>query len=193
MNEAHLYDIKKEDVITKKYLDIIANDDEIVIETYRIENNLSDEYFYDDPDYKEWVEEKIDIEYNKKINELQDLISLEDGTIEIWRAMKVEDDWIEHLLKNGKHLGIYWSYEESGAEPHWGYNNDKRKNDIVLVTKVKEEYVDWINTIRLNVAPLSSEEKEIRLFKNTPIKIEELYFNGVLIKNNLIYKKIFYS
>ena len=58
-------------------------------------------------------------------------------------------------------------------------------------SSVKVDEVDWINTIRLNMDPSAEEEKEIRLFKNTPLEIESLEINDKEIDITLIKDKIF--
>jgi hypothetical protein len=74
-----------------------------------------------------------------------------------------------------KHLGIYWSWDENAAEAHWGHSGGQ--NIVVLIkSSVREEYVNWNETIIANMdISLGENEKEIQLFKNTKLKIEELY------------------
>ncbi len=47
---------------------------------------------------------------------------------------------------------------------------------VTVVSEIKEKYVDWIDTYRLNMdTSLGDMEKEIRLFKGTPLKIIRIY------------------
>jgi hypothetical protein len=87
--------------------------------------------------------------------------------------MTVKKDWLKHLETQGNRLGIYWSWDPDSAEPHWGYDNLKR--EIMIESKINEKYVNWIETLQQNINPNFEEEKEIRLFKNTPIKILAIY------------------
>lgn len=112
--------------------------------------------------------------------------NIHNDNIHIYRAITVDDDWIEHLQKQGRRLGIYWSYESNGAITHWGNYNKPKTAFITAI--INQKYVDWKTTLELNTDPVYSEEKEIRLYKNTPIKILDI---TVLIKiNNISFSKI---
>ena len=105
--------------------------------------------------------------------------------------MKVADDWYEKLINSGKHLGIYWSFDSNSAEAHWGHNQNTPV-EVLIKSSVNEEYVNWVDTIMLNMNPqLGEEEKEIRLFKNTSIKIEQLFINNEEIDISKIKNKEF--
>ncbi len=67
-------------------------------------------------------------------------------------------------------IGIFWSYGESTAEAHWGNFNAGFKQ-YLITGRVEPEYVDWETTLRMNLDPSSSIEKEIRLFNGSPITI----------------------
>ena len=42
-----------------------------------------------------------------------------------------------------------------------------------------EEYIDWVDTFRLNLEhEFMNDESEIRLFKNTPIQIKNIFWKG---------------
>jgi len=93
-------------------------------------------------------------------------------------------------------LGIYWSWDERAAEAHWG--NSAHNNDALIKSSIKEEYIDWRNTLYANMdMSLGEEEKEITLFKNTSLKIEELYVddNDVMTSDfaSVIKNKTFYA
>ena len=53
------------------------------------------------------------------------------------------------------------------------------------------DHVNWIDTIKTNMNPSNEGENEIRLFKNTPIKINRLWINDVEIDISPIKNKIF--
>jgi len=73
----------------------------------------------------------------------------------------------------------------------------------LLESEIDEKYVDWIDTIALNAHPIYKEECEIRLFKNTPVKIKKIEIGRVIQKGKYfdkpqiidekhpIFKKIF--
>jgi hypothetical protein len=102
----------------------------------------------------------------------------DDNTIDIWRSMMVSDEWVNNFPKYVKRLGIFWSFNEKSAEPHWGYNDSNRRNTVKLKSSIENEYVDWIATLRLSMDFSAEGEDEIRLFKNTPIELEGIIVNG---------------
>lgn len=104
--------------------------------------------------------------------------NIENGKLTIYRIIMVDDEWFSHLQKEGKRLGIYWSWDETAAEAHWGHNSSSKTNTVLLTSVIDEIYIDWIETLRLNIHPFYLDEKEIRLFKNTPIDLVSLQING---------------
>ena len=116
--------------------------------------------------------------------------TIKNGHIPIYRSMTVKSNWFKNLKKH-KHLGIYWSWSKHAAESHWGHFG-KDYREIKLVSKIKENYVDWIDTFQLNIMPGTGyEEKEIRLFKNTPIKLDAILVGGKPIDISEIKDKVF--
>jgi hypothetical protein len=83
--------------------------------------------------------------------------------------------------------------KKNAAEPHNGYDQSNKMNKCLIVSNINKEYVNWVETLRLNLDPSSTDEKEIRLYKNTPIKIEKLYINGKSLNIENIKNKIFLS
>jgi hypothetical protein len=53
--------------------------------------------------------------------------------------------------------------------------------------------VDWQSTFKLHTYPIYSEEREIRLFKNTPIKIKSISINDEVVDISVLGDKTFYS
>ena len=65
---------------------------------------------------------------------------------------------------------------------------------IFFIQKINEKYIDWESTIQLNMDPnIGEDEKEIRLFKGTPLKILKLIKNNEELNINKIKNKIFYA
>ena len=125
--------------------------------------------------FKNWLDYEVEYSIDNVIYTIKRYIK--NGVISIWRVMTVSDKWLSELPNSGNRLGEYWSYEEDSAEAHWG---SSETNVVKLKTTVSEKYIDWQQTIAANIDPaIGEDEKEIRLFKNTPIKIEE-----VLIEDN---------
>jgi hypothetical protein len=194
--ESFLNDINPENVITNRYVDLQLNNSFNIElwayyykEKYNIEN-VDDDDIIQLPEFKEWLKNLLYEQFNEIGAKLWLLIK-DNGKIDLWRILKVDKNWFEHFQKEGKHLGIYWSFDKKAAKPHHGYNQKEKNIEILIKTSVKEEHVNWIDTYRLNLEPCSEEEKEIRLFKNTPLKIEELYINKKNVDISSIKNKIF--
>lgn len=148
-NDYNLSPEEKEEIMRANYED--------VIETER---------------FKNWIAYEVEYKIEDFISEIQNYFK--GDTITIWREMTVDDKWLELLPTTGKRLGKYWSYEEDAAEAHWGGSGIK----IRLQTSVDEKFIDWTQTIIANIDPQVGEsEKEITLFKNTPLKLEKLIVN----------------
>ena len=126
-------------------------------------------------DFKNWLEYKIDFRFNKAIENIEQESTVENGRIKLWREMTVSEDYIKHLLTQGKHLGIYWSFTDSAAEAYWA--NSKKKLYVKLESSVDKSQINWETTIELNMNPTGEDEKEIRLFQNTPLKIEAMWIS----------------
>jgi len=137
--------------------------------------------------FKKWLRFYAENKIDDSIREISNLI--DNGYIEIWREMTVRSDWLKKLATSGKRLGKYWSWDEKSAHAHWGGVGMYR---ILLETKIREEYIDWTETIERNIDPaIGEDEKEITLFKNTPIKINALEVNGEQVDITRIKDKVF--
>jgi len=179
LNEASIATIGLDDVINKKFLSIVLSDSydrESLVYQYMHEEGISDESEIDEKEFSDWAKYELDYlasEFITKVN--TDLIK--NGKIKIWRAMSVNKEWESRLQTEAKHLGIYWSWDQEGAEPHWGYNTELPFTTI-MEAEVDETSVDWYPTIRLNTEPVSFEEKEIRLVKGSKINIISIKIDG---------------
>jgi len=67
-----------------------------------------------------------------------------------------------------------------------------KKNKTIIEAEIDEKYVDWKTTFELNMHSNYSEEKEIRLFKNTPIQIKSIKINDKEINILILGNKTFY-
>ena len=181
-----------EDVYTPEYINDIMREDFVRDFFYLYEEEHSDEEVeIDSEEFKKWIVDFLKEEYKKFLYNFCSKTDYFYGSFEIYREITVEDNWIEHIKSQGKHLGIYWSWEEDIAEAH---NGDWDKKNIVNITcEIKDTDVDWVETIKLNTHPSFNDEKEIRLFKGTPLKITNLLINNILIEDNIIYSKTFYA
>lgn len=201
INEMSVSSIKPNDVINKSLIDEWLSDsfaEELMIaayaeETYQnYEDLLDDDEFKESKDFKNFVKYEIEYKFNETVDKFESLTyHSEKDRIDIWRVIRVSNNWLDHIKKEGKRLGIYWAYEEEAAEAHWGYNLAEKEIEVRIKSSVNPEHVDWVETIKLNMQPSYEEEKEIRLFKNTPLKIEGLEINGEKANIEDIKNKIF--
>jgi len=194
--EMSMKNIDISDIVTKKYVKDLEFSDSLegYLYDYKYQNDIEDDEELDDddimetPEFLEFVQRELDssfydVQYNIER-------TIKNGYITIFRSMTVKPKWFEKLDKH-KHLGIFWSWDKQAAESHWGHF-DKGHREIKLVTKIKEKYVDWIDTFELNIQPTTGEdEKEIRLFKNTPIKLLAIIDGGKEIDISSIKDKVF--
>lgn len=85
--------------------------------------------------------------------------------------MNVNQEWLENLSYSGKHLGVYWTWEKGSADAYWGKNLPLT---IIISAEVPEQYINWDETLYANISPSYTVEREIKLFKNTPLQIKSI-------------------
>lgn len=199
LNEVSFNKITYDDIFTKKFIkdmfgeDFATNEISYYRERNNIDEEISDDEIEESEDFKKYIMNRLNEYYENAIFNIDNEIEWDNTNnyLKIYRVITISNikDWINCLKTQCKRLGIYWSWDENAAEAHWG----KHKNQVLISSVIKEEYVDWVTTIRANLHPNYSEEKEIRLFKNTPLKIVELKINGKEININAIKNKTFKS
>lgn len=200
LNESTLDDISVEDILSKSYDENVnryISDITQYSYAYKYENpemsEMTDEEAAETEDFKKWIEYEMEQRYDDVIDRLYD-IPRENGKIRIWRVISVDDKWFEHLKTQGKHLGIYWAFEKNAAEAHWGHNNDNKKLYARIEALVDENKINWLDTVKVNLNfDTGEEEKEIRLFKNTPLKVEQIEINLEEQDISSIKNKTFYA
>jgi len=117
----------------------------------RLRNESEDEFYnglnrYDNFKFPMFVYRSISLPV-KDINEIEDIIN---------------EDFIR------ENVGIYWSYEHSGAISHWSEGG----TDFILKAVINENAVNWNATLKQNMDPvLGRDEMEIQLIENTTIEI----------------------
>jgi hypothetical protein len=178
INEASVASISVSDVVNKKFVDLAISDtynEESLKYQYASEEGIPEDDI-DEDDFRDWVEYEFEALAENFIDTLKrDLVN--NGKIRIWRAMTVNKEWESRLSSQVKHLGIYWTWDKSSAEPHWGYSNEMPFTAI-MEAEVDETAVDWLPTIRLNIEPVSYEEKEIRLVKGAKVNLTSIKIDG---------------
>ena len=138
-------------------------------------------------EFQDWLYYELEYRFNNLKDNFNTLIN--NNFMILYRSLTVKDTYIKDLLNNKvKHIGIYWTYDENSAEPHWGYNLNI-KNDIIYEININEKYINWVDTIRLNLEhEYFNEEKEVRLFRNTPIEITNITWNNKKVDISVINK-----
>lgn len=176
LTEASLADIDTSNLLTKTvnhYFKEEHDEIELFLErfrsTYEDTFDDTDEEILNSVEFKQFVYQDLHNNLSDAINEIENKI--ENGKLVLFRQMEVTQEWLENLLYTGKHLGIYWTYDKETADAYWGKN---KPFTIIISIEIDENYIDWDETLALNMNPTYSTEKEIRLFKNTPIKINSI-------------------
>lgn len=167
-----------------------VEDDELVKETLR------------DPEFKQFV--KYDPAYGV-LSKLKDMIYkfereiIQNGKIPIYRAIVVPDEWFTRFPETGKRLGKWWSWDPESAKPY-GYGGPGG-TEVVFMAEVDEDHVDWVETLTQNLSYAfgdeGAREREITLFKNTPVKLKNVWLDGEEIDDELFFEwfapKTFYA
>jgi len=203
INESSYNDISKEDIITPEFikdqLDKEYSTTSFILQYLNEERiDLPEEFDYQDEedinsirdtdDFKGWLEYELEYRLDNFKDIMNNLID-DNNEIILYREMTVAKNYLDIILTDKiKRIGEYWAFEEEKAEAHWGHNGTDYSS-VIFEIKINEEYIDWIETFKLNLEhENSNDESEIRLFKNTPIKIENLTFEGNPIDDNLLNK-----
>ncbi len=197
LNEASFYELDHSKIFNDKYIkDYIDNDDmtEYVLDAYIEQENL-DEDDKDDikksPEFYEFIEDKLRNEFQDAIDNLDNKIHYKSGKLRLYRAITVDNNWLHHLKTQGKRLGIYWSWDSNSADTHWG--DASKPNVAVIEAEIHEKYVNWKTTLEMNMNPSMSDEREVRLFKNTPIDIISITIDDKPVDISTLKNKVFYA
>ncbi len=179
--ERSYHSFDNDEILNDKYIkNFIKTDDAATpLLEWFIESNELDEddadTIQDSEEFYEFVKNELERHLEEAKDNIYDKIEYHSNKITLYRAITVDDNWLQHLQAQGKRLGIYWSWDSSGAETHWG--DAAKSNTAVIESDIDEKYIDWVSTFKMNMHPNFSEEKEIRLFKNTPILIKSITIN----------------
>jgi len=174
--ERTISDTRLKKIITKGFIDNIDNYTNQYIDYFKFYNDEYKDMGEDDikelPVYKEYLEEELRNKFEDTFEEIFN--NIRNGKIVLYRDMTVRKDWVEHLAKHpNSRIGKYWSWDEAAADAHWGTFGDRV---ATVVIEIDERRVDWTETFQANLQ--IEEEKEITLFKNTPIKIKAILDKG---------------
>lgn len=196
LNEESFYNISVETILSDEGIKNIINNDpdgfQHILDYYIEDNNLDDT---DSNKIRNSSEFRLFV-YQYLYNDIYEVFNLIDdciynGKIKLYRLITVGDNWLNHLSTQGKRLGIYWTFDREKAEAYWA--DSSKSNTALIEIEINEKYVDWDVTFKQLTSPSYSEEKEIRLFKNTPINILSLEINDEPVDISTIKNKTFYA
>jgi len=174
--ERTISDIRLKKIITKGFIDNLDNYTNHFLDYFKVYNNeyadMDDGDIKELPAYKEYLQDELRNKFDDAFEEIFN--NIHQGKITLYRDMTVRKDWVEHLAKHpNSRIGKYWSWDEAAADAHWGTFGDKVAS---IVIEIPEKFIDWEETFQANLQ--IQEEKEITLFKNTPIKIKAILNKG---------------
>ena len=193
ITESLLSSVNLDSILTPEFVEDMSAKDEYFMDLYKHEEQLIDvdDEDIDQEDFLNWLE--YDLRY--KLEELIRLYRnelIQNGRVTVWRAMTVTSSWLAHLEREGKHLGIYWTWDPDAADTHWG---DYSKTSKVLIeAEVPENGVDWEKTLITNIEPFTGDdEKEITLIKGVPLRILSIEMDGELQDISNLEDKTFFA
>jgi hypothetical protein len=182
------------------------------------------EFTNDDEIADQYAIDKIREEYDSIVNSYRSLYKRNSAVI-MFRSIRVPENYEEHLKKQGKHLGIYWSRSEESVDvfmPRKNLDKYKFKDNlkvIITATISSEKYINWADTLLANMdkneyqeeqrgyddddvdfnsgrvgETYGEYEKEIRLYKGTPLRILSIHAeDGSELDISEIENKTFYA
>lgn len=190
-------------ILANEVYDRFENDYDDFVSTYSGDYDYyGDEDNNDSEEDDESVPSRESEEFkNYRRDRIKDLIVGSFNSIEkngnnliLYRMLSFKDNYLEHLSREGKHLGIYWSWDEATADV---YNSSKYGEvRYLLKAEVSENGVDWLKSACLNIYDADTgeyTEHEIRLIKGTPLKILSIETDGEELNISSLKNKIFYA
>lgn len=189
-----MIDIKYNEEVIREFLkeEIMEYYDEEVIFDY---GEYSDREVEDydsikcDEDFISFLDYIIDERMtNSKYNIIE---FIQNNKLNIYRKILVDDKWLSRLINNKvKGFGLHWCWDKEVVEPHSGYNQKGKTNEVLIHAVVDINNIDWNETLERNSSLINSEEKEIKLFRGVPLFINNLHYNNKLITSGLYNKYV---
>ena len=193
LNESLLSSVNIDKIADPVRIKDISYQDEFLKDLYKEENYLQDldDDEIDEEDFLNWLQYDIKFRVEELINFYKREV-IKNGRVKIWRRLTVKESWLDHLAKEGKHLGVYWSWDPDAADTHWG--DFSKKSTALIEAEVPENGVDWEETLVANIQPMiGDDEKEIQLYRGVPLKIVSIEIDNSLVDLTPIQDKTFYS
>ena len=135
-----------------------------------------------DEAYNTWVKQWAKATVESSLRDIAALMEYEDGGINVYRAMKGDDDFMNNMKSRG--LGTYWSWARSGAVPYWGDLNNGGGTTYVIKGRVKPNAIDLDDTLFQNSHPTYHQELEATLKRGADVEVLEVYADGQVVDAN---------
>lgn len=193
LTESLLSSVNIDSILTPEFVEDMAARDEFFMDMYKHEEGLTDAEDEDinQEDFLNWLEYDLRYKLEELVRHYRSEV-IRNGKAIIWRAMTVTSSWLDHLEREGKHLGIYWTWDPDAADTHWG--DYSKPSKVLIEAEVPENGVDWEKTLIMNIKPFTGDdEKEITLFKGVPLKILSVEMDGELQDISNIEGKTFFA
>lgn len=128
------------------------------------------------PEYEDAFDSFIDDHLNCSFRTLNATLTKhlsEDGFIKVYRALVVDEGWVETSL-HSQPAGVCWSFDRSTARPYCGGDWSKGRIDIIMHGYVHFDNIEWNETLQLYLEGeyTVGMENEIRLLPEALIALE---------------------
>jgi len=118
-------------------------------------------------------------EYTQELyNEIEKENDMDSDRIKIYRALDIpenDNEMVKHI-EQYNNVGVYWGCDKEHAIVYTNLH-DTNSYNIILEAEVDVINVNWNDVIALNFS-MFSQEKEIRLYENKPVKISKIHFES---------------
>jgi hypothetical protein len=193
ITESLLTSVNLDSILTRDFVKDMAAKNEYFMGIYKHEEQLTDvdDEDIDQEDFLNWLEYELRYKLEELIRLYRNEL-IQNGKVTVWRAMTVTSSWLDHLEREGKHLGIYWTWDPDAADTHWG--DYSKPSKVLIEAEVPENGVDWEKTLITNIEPFTGDdEKEITLIKGVPLRILSIEMDGELQDISNLEGKTFFA
>jgi hypothetical protein len=119
------------------------------------------------PEFKKWFKNWAEDSIWEVWGNFEHLFDAQGNAI-LYRVITADPNWTPE--RDGRHPGVYWSWDKDSAEAHWGdYSNGQVA--FRMTAKINSSNIDWVTTFGMNAQPSYEEEREIRIQENAPVEI----------------------
>lgn len=176
----------KDSIVDDTKRSMAFSDYEAFVYGYRQENDdkeMEEDDLIESEQFQEWVVEELKNKYDEILETFDYLYHSKD--IEIFRVITIRNNkWLTRLNTSYDKtipLGIYWSYEENAAEPHWGGHGI----NVHIAAQVNPNDVDWYQSMMANMnVSIGEMEKELTLKPKVNLNVFKIGTPGKEIEFN---------